>query len=97
MSAPSLGNLFVGSLRSVLGGASRYRQRVPLTRRRFDPPRPVEVEHGGRWWPGMRATWRLCDDGRGCRADVDYVIEHGVGPRRAGTVSRVRPQLSDDI
>jgi hypothetical protein len=47
-----------------------------LELRRFDPPRPVEVEVAGRWWPGTQAALRLCDDGRGRRADVEYVVEH---------------------
>ncbi len=50
--------------------------------RQFDPPRPVEVEHGGRWWPGSQSAWRLCDDGRGWRADVEYVVEHEWGRGR---------------
>jgi hypothetical protein len=50
-----------------------------LEERRFDPPRPVEVEHDDRWWPGAQAAWRLCEDGRGWRADVEYVVEHEWG------------------
>ncbi len=46
---------------------------------RFDPPRPVEVEHGGRWWPGTQAAWRLCDDGRGWRVEAQYVVQHEWG------------------
>jgi hypothetical protein len=47
--------------------------------RRFDPPRLVEVEHDGAWWPGTQRAWRLCDDGRGWRADVEYVVEYDWG------------------
>jgi hypothetical protein len=36
-----------------------------IEERRFDPPRPVQVEQDGRWWPGVQHAWRLCDDGRG--------------------------------
>jgi hypothetical protein len=52
-----------------------------IEERRFDPPRAVEVEHEGRWWPGVQHAWRLCDDGRGWMADVEYVVEHewGIG------------------
>ncbi len=50
-----------------------------LEERRFDPPREVEVEHGGRWWPGRQAAWRLCDDGRGWMADVEFTAVHEWG------------------
>ncbi|MGY1712514.1 hypothetical protein ACI8AC_23685 [Geodermatophilus sp. SYSU D00758] len=50
-----------------------------LEERRFDPPRPVLVEHDQQWWPGWPHAWRLCDDGRGWRADVEYVITHEWG------------------
>ncbi len=62
--------------------------------RQFDPPRPVEVEHGGRWWPGSQSAWRLCDDGRGWRADVEYVVEHEWGRgRHVATVSPDRVRI----
>jgi hypothetical protein len=50
-----------------------------LQERRFDPPRPVEVEHSGRWLPGVQHAWRLCDDGRGWLADVEYVVDYPWG------------------
>lgn len=40
--------------------------------RRFDPPRAVEVEHHGGWWPGFQHAWQVCDDGRGWMADVEW-------------------------
>jgi hypothetical protein len=46
-----------------------------LDQRRCDPPRAVEVEHGGSWWPALQTAWRLCYDGRGWLphvADVQY-------------------------
>jgi hypothetical protein len=33
-------------------------------------------EHDGRWWRASQSAWHLCDDGRGWRADVEYVVEH---------------------
>ena len=36
-----------------------------VAERRFTPPRLVEVERDGYWWPGFQHAWRLCDDGRG--------------------------------
>jgi hypothetical protein len=36
-----------------------------LHERRYDPPRPVEVEHEGQWCPGFQSRWLLCDDNRG--------------------------------
>lgn len=50
-----------------------------IEERRFDPPRPVEVERDGRWWPGRQHAWRLCDDGRGWVAEVEYVVQHSWG------------------
>ena len=47
-----------------------------IEERRYDPPRTVEVEHEGRWWPGLQRSWRLLDDGRGWLADVEYVVAH---------------------
>ncbi len=43
--------------------------------RRYDPPRAVLVEHEGRWWPGFQSRWRLCDDGRGWMAQVEFVAQ----------------------
>ena len=39
-----------------------------IEERRFDPPRAVEVEHNGRWWPGFQYAWRLC--AWGCRGSA---------------------------
>ena len=50
-----------------------------LEERTFDPPRPVLVEHDGEWWPGLQRAWRLCDDGRGWRADVEYSVQYDWG------------------
>ncbi len=50
-----------------------------INERRFNPPRVVEVGHDGAWWPGRQRAWRLCDDGRGWRADVEYVVQHEWG------------------
>ncbi|MGY1692002.1 hypothetical protein [Geodermatophilus sp. SYSU D01105] len=47
--------------------------------RRYDPPRSVLVEHDGEWWPGLQRAWRLCDDGRGWMADVEYSVRHDGG------------------
>lgn len=50
-----------------------------LDERLFDPPRLVEVERDGAWWPGVQRAWRLCDDHRGWMADVEYVVQHDWG------------------
>jgi len=50
-----------------------------LEERRFDEPRPVEVEHDGAWWPAFQSWWLLCDDDRGWVAQVEYVIQHDYG------------------
>ena len=66
---------------------ARYTQRTSapalllLDERRFDPPRPVEVEHDGAWWPETQRAWRLSDDDRERRADVAYVVEYRVSCR----------------
>jgi hypothetical protein len=39
---------------------------------------------------GTQAAWRVCNDGRGWRADVEYVVEHEWG--RARHVSTVPPE-----
>ncbi|MGY1594935.1 hypothetical protein ACI79D_23420 [Geodermatophilus sp. SYSU D00708] len=44
-----------------------------LVERRIDPPRHVEVECAGRWWPGVQHAWRMYDDGTGWRAAVRFV------------------------
>jgi hypothetical protein len=50
-----------------------------LREHRYDPPRPVEVEHDGYWWPGLQHAWRLCDDDRGWIADVEYSVQYDWG------------------
>jgi hypothetical protein len=65
-----------------------------LDERHFDPPRIVLVEHDGRWWTGLQSAWRLCDDGRGWRADVTWLEQHDWGPGRYLTTvppERLRP------
>ncbi len=47
-----------------------------LHERRYDPPRPVEVEHKGQWCPGLQSRWLLCDDDRGWMAQVEYTAQH---------------------
>ncbi|MCU1614693.1 MAG: hypothetical protein JWO98_2233 [Frankiales bacterium] len=51
-----------------------------LEERGFDPPRAVEVEHNGSWWPASQIAWRCCDDGRGWMADVSWTEQHEWGP-----------------
>jgi hypothetical protein len=66
-----------------------------LEERRFDPPRPVLVEHEGRWWPGWQRAWRLCDDTRGWMAEVTWTADHEWGPGNYATMvrrERVQPQ-----
>jgi hypothetical protein len=50
-----------------------------LEEKLFDPPRPVDIQHDGAWWPGVQRSWRLCDDHRGWMAEVEYVVEHEWG------------------
>jgi hypothetical protein len=54
--------------------------------RRYDPPRVVEVESNGQWWPGLQTAWKLLDDGRGWRAEVEWLEreEWGVGKHLGG-------------
>lgn len=51
-----------------------------LDEQEFDPPRRVEVELEGHWWPGFQSAWRLCDDDRGWMADVEFTAQHQWGP-----------------
>ena len=37
------------------------------------PSRHVEVEAGGRWWPGVQYAWRMYTDGTGWRAAVRFI------------------------
>lgn len=65
-----------------------------LEEQRFDPPRPVEIQHDGWWWPGLQRAWRLCDDERGWRAEVRWTEQHEWGPGTYDTMVpsiRVRP------
>jgi hypothetical protein len=57
-------------------------QRVGLVKeRRFDLPRPAEVQDGARR-PGSLRAWRLCDGNRVWMADVRSTPEHNWGPGR---------------
>jgi hypothetical protein len=47
--------------------------------RRFDPPRLVEVERDGHWWMGFQFAWRLCDDGHGWLAQVEFSARYDWG------------------
>jgi hypothetical protein len=46
--------------------------------RRIDPPRLVEVERDGSWWPGSQDAWVRWPDGT-WRASVEYVVQHDWG------------------
>ena len=61
-----------------------------LHERRYDPPRPVEVEHGGQWCPGFQSRWLLCDDDRGWMAQVEYTAQHEWG--RSKHLASVPPE-----
>jgi len=61
-----------------------------LHERRYDPPRPVEVEHKGQWCPGFQSRWLLCDDDRGWMAQVGYTAQHQWG--RARHLESVPPE-----
>jgi hypothetical protein len=42
-----------------IGGIQHRRDRDALAlldERRYDPPRTVLVEHGGRWWTGLQSA-----------------------------------------
>jgi hypothetical protein len=62
-----------------------------LKEHRFDPPRLVEVEQDGAWWPGFQWAWRLCDDDRGWMAHVEYSVQHEWG--RGKHLQSVPPEL----
>jgi hypothetical protein len=65
-----------------------------LDEHRFDPPRSELVEHDDSWWTAQQSAWRLCDDGRGWRADVTWVQQHDCGLGRYVTTvppERLRP------
>lgn len=44
--------------------------------RRFDPPRGVDVEQGGVWWPGRQLAWAQWD-GRGWMAYASWSTAPG--------------------
>lgn len=46
--------------------------------RRIDPPRLVEVEQGGEWWPGQQDAWVRWPDGS-WRASVEFVATYDWG------------------
>src|SRR3954453_22222447 len=52
-----------------------------LDERRYDPPRHVEVELNGQWWPGLQHAWRLTWDRDHWVADVEFaaVYDWGLG------------------
>jgi hypothetical protein len=52
-----------------------------LDERRYDPPRHVEVELNGQWWPGLQHAWRLTSDRDHWVADVEFaaVYDWGLG------------------
>src|SRR3954462_15131129 len=52
-----------------------------LDERRYDPPRHVEVELNGQWWPGLQHAWRLTWDRDRWVADVEFaaVYDWGLG------------------
>jgi hypothetical protein len=46
--------------------------------RRIDPPRAVEVEQDGQWWPGAQDAWVRWPD-HTWRASVSFVAQHEWG------------------
>jgi hypothetical protein len=44
--------------------------------RRYDPPRNVEVELAGQWWPGVQHAWRLTSDRDFWVADVEFSAQY---------------------
>jgi hypothetical protein len=68
-----------------------------LKEHRYDPPRVVEVEHGGQWSQGFQSAWRLCDDGRGWMAQVEYSVQHEWGRgKHLQTVPPERLRVADE-
>lgn len=47
--------------------------------RRIDPPRLVDVELDGAWWPGSQDAWVRWPDGA-WRASVEFVVQYDWGP-----------------
>jgi hypothetical protein len=47
--------------------------------RRYDPPRNVEVELAGQWWPGVQHAWRLTSDRDFWIADVEFSAQYDWG------------------
>lgn len=69
-----------------------------LEERLFDPPRAVEVEQDGDWWPATQRAWRLCDDSRGWMAEVRWTRPHDWGLGTYNTmVSSERIRLPDGV
>src|SRR3954466_10506497 len=54
-----------------------------LDERRYDPPRHVEVELNGQWWPGLQHAWRLTSDRDHWVADVGVRRRVRLGTRQA--------------
>ena len=48
----------------------------PDRARRFDPPRAVDVEQDGAWWPGRQMAWAQWD-GRGWMAYATWSTSPG--------------------
>jgi hypothetical protein len=58
--------------------------------RRFDPPRLVEVERDGRWWPGTQSAWFRW--GGVSTASVRYTTTAGQTYLQNVSPDRVRPR-----
>jgi hypothetical protein len=57
-----------------------------LQDRNYDPPRAVEVERDGAWFPALQHSWQLWEDGRGWMADVEWTECHYWGTRTVGAM-----------
>ncbi|MGY1823015.1 hypothetical protein [Geodermatophilus sp. SYSU D00079] len=68
-----------------------------LVERRIDPPRHVEVDSAGRWWPAIQHAWRMYDDGTGWRAAVRYVAAGSDGDLVSRDVDVPRERIRDRI
>jgi hypothetical protein len=58
-------------------------------RRRFDPPRVVEVEHEGRWYRGMQTGWIRWPEEE-WRAEVEWSVAPGMKYVKSVPAGRVR-------
>lgn len=58
--------------------------------RPFDPPRPIHVEHDGRWWPGACLRWIRQPDGT-WRALCQWTEAPGMQYQQTLPADRVRP------